>query len=101
MSTIYSPLLLITATIESREAHRVLWNRRHGEADDDDVQEWEQAAEVVNFEVDDPWKELVAQTRPNLNTDPCTLEVTALREQVAALTQSVNLLLQEKNNGSA
>ena len=100
MSIIYAPLLVVTATLESREAHRVRWNRRHGEADDDDVQEWERAAEGIDFEVDDTWKELVAQTCPDLQTDICTREVRALQKQVAALTESVNKLLTQEKNGS-
>lgn len=96
MSVIYTPFLLVTATIETRDAHRVLWNRRHGEADDDDVQEWENSAQGVDFEADDTWKEIVSQSQPNVHTDPCILEVRALKKQVAALAESVRLLT-EKN----
>lgn len=96
MGALYSPLLLVTAWIETREAHRVLWNRHRGEADDDDLQEWERIAEGVDFEVDDTWRQSVAETQPNVRTDGCTLEVRELRKQVMALTETVKLLMQEK-----
>ncbi|EDN03271.1 conserved hypothetical protein [Histoplasma mississippiense (nom. inval.)] len=48
MGIIYSPLLLITALIETLNARRIRLNRRLGEEDDDILQEWEEAAQ--NFQ---------------------------------------------------
>lgn len=97
MGAIYSPLLFITAWRETRDAQRVLWNRRRGEADDDDLQEWERMAEGVDFEVDAAWREAVAQSQPNVWTDPCILEVRELKAQVHALTETVKSLTHEGN----
>ena len=41
MGVIYSPLLLVTAAFETRQAHVVKTNRRRGEADDDTHEEWD------------------------------------------------------------
>lgn len=95
MGIIYSPLLIITATLEVRDARRIKWNRRRGEEEDDDVQEWEHVAEEVNFEADEIWKERVEETKPNVYSDVCTLEVRQLQEQVAELTSLVKLMAEK------
>ncbi|RJE21452.1 Potassium ion channel Yvc1 [Aspergillus sclerotialis] len=92
MGIIYSPLLLITASLEVLNARRIRWNRRRGEAEDDNVQEWEHVAEEVNFDVDDSWKQSVEETKPNAYVDVSTLEVRQLKEQVAELTSLVRSL---------
>lgn len=96
MGIIYSPLLLIVAYVESREARRIRWNRRRGEEDDDDVQEWEHVAEEVDFDLDDTWLQSVRETTPNVKVDTYSLEITQLREQVKELTEMVKLLTKEK-----
>jgi hypothetical protein len=98
MGVLYSPLLVLTAWIETRQANRIRWNRRHGEEDDDCEQEWEHVAEDVSFDLDDTWKEEVKQTTPDIRVDNCTLEVRQLKEQVAALTELVKRLA-EKTEG--
>ncbi|KAJ5684005.1 uncharacterized protein N7477_000350 [Penicillium maclennaniae] len=92
MCIIYSPLLVITAWIEAREAEAIKWNRRHGEEDENDTQEWEHVAEEVDFDLDDNWKEEVKQNTPNIKADPCTAEIRELRDQVAVLTELVKKL---------
>jgi hypothetical protein len=92
MCAIYSPLLVITAWVETRRARQIQWNRRHGEEDDDNSQEWEHVAEEVDFDLDDNWKEEVKQSTPDIKVDSCTLEVRELREQVAMLTEMVKRL---------
>lgn len=89
MGILYSPLLVLTAWIETRQATRIRWNRRHGEEDDDCEQEWEHVAQDVDFDLDDSWKEVVKQSTPDIKVDSCTLEVRQLKEQVAALTELV------------
>ncbi|KAE8367663.1 hypothetical protein BDV27DRAFT_142562 [Aspergillus caelatus] len=96
MGIIYSPILLVTASLEVREARRIRWNRRRGEEDDDDVQEWEHAAEEVDFAIDDSWKQTVQDTTPNIAMDSCTLEIVQLKEQIRELTEMVRLLTEEK-----
>lgn len=97
MAIIYSPLLLIVASLETREARRIRWNRRRGEEDDDDVQEWEHVAEEVDFDIDDTWRQTVRESTPNVNTDTCTVEIIKLQEQVRELTEAVRLLTSERN----
>jgi hypothetical protein len=96
MGIIYSPILLVTATLEVRDARRIRWNRRRGEEDDDEIQEWEHAAEEVGFEVDDTWKQTVQDTTPNVTLDSCSWELIQLREQIHALTETVRALAEEK-----
>lgn len=98
MAVIYSPLLLIVASLETREARRIRWNRRRGEEDDDDVQEWEHVAEEVDFEIDDTWRQTVRESTPNVNTDTCTVEIIKLQQQVKELTETVRLLTNERKN---
>jgi hypothetical protein len=96
MGIIYSPLLVITAWIETRQADAIKWNRRHGEEDENDTQEWEHVAEEVDFDLDDNWKEEVKQNTPDIRVDPCTVEVRELKEQVAVLTELVKKLSEKK-----
>ncbi|KAE8356559.1 hypothetical protein BDV28DRAFT_94847 [Aspergillus coremiiformis] len=96
MGIIYSPMLLVTALLEVRDARRIRWNRRRGEEDDDYVQEWEHAAEEVDFVVDDSWKQTVQDTTPNMTMDRCTLEIIELKEQIRVLTETVRVLADDK-----
>jgi hypothetical protein len=95
MGVIYSPLLVFTAWIESREAYRIQWNRRHGEDDDDCAQEWEHVAHEVDFDLDDTWKEQVSHSTPDIKVDNCTFEIRELKEQIRILTKMVEGLTQE------
>ncbi|GES61833.1 potassium ion channel Yvc1 [Aspergillus terreus] len=96
MGVLYSPLLLVTAALEVREARRIRWNRRRGEEDDDDVQEWEHIAEEVDFEVDDSWRQAVQETTPDIKANSATQEIIKLRAQIDSLTGMVRLLTDEK-----
>ncbi|KAJ6166982.1 hypothetical protein N7470_002429 [Penicillium chermesinum] len=97
MVVIYSPLLLLTAWVETREAEQIRWNRRHGEDDEGDRQEWEYVADEVNFDLDDTWKEEVQQSTPDIKIDSTALQVRQLQEQVAILTEAVKHLTQGKD----
>lgn len=99
MGVIYSPLLVVTAWVETRQAERIRWNRRHGEDDDDNTQEWEHVAEDVDFDLDDSWKEEVKQSTPNIKVDNCTVEIRELRDQVVELTGMVKRLSEGKADG--
>jgi hypothetical protein len=94
MGIIYSPLLLITAFLETRAAHQVVHNRHHGEADDDTVQEWEEfEAEERERDFDgNNWKGRVESAKPNIEDDLAVVEVRALREEVEALKEMVGNL---------
>ncbi|KAL8687935.1 MAG: hypothetical protein Q9218_006023 [Villophora microphyllina] len=88
MGIIYSPLLLITAYIETRQAQRVKGNRRRGEEDEDTVEEWEQMNDDLDFEAEG-WTKKVEATRPNVDTDAAVLEIRDLKEQIADLKRLV------------
>lgn len=88
MGVIYSPLLLITAFIETRQAQRVKRNRRRGEEDEDVVEEWEQMNDDLDFEAEG-WTKKVEATRPNVDTDAAVLEIRELKEQIAELKRLV------------
>ena len=102
MGTIYSPLLLITAYIETRQAHGVIANRQRGEADDDTVEEWEHldmGAEPQDFEADG-WAKTVESTKPNVETDTAVLEIRLLKEKLEKVMGLVEKISQDKTNGS-
>lgn len=88
MGVIYFPLLLITAHLETRQAHEVRCNRKRGEQDDDTVEEWEQMQGDVDFEAEG-WAKKVKQTKPNVETDAAVLEVRELKEKVGELMKLV------------
>jgi hypothetical protein len=96
MGVIYSPLLLVAAWVETRQAHRIQWNRRHGEEDDDCTEEWEHVAVEVNFDLDDTWKQQVVESTPDIKVDNCTYELKELKEQVKILTEMVKQLTEER-----
>jgi hypothetical protein len=100
MYILYSPLLLVTAYLETRDARWIRWNRRHGEADDTVLQEWEDLANEVGFngfnsETDD-WAKIVQKTKPNVDVSATRLEIRELKEQVKLLTEAVNALTEER-----
>jgi len=84
MGVIYSPLLLITSFLETKQAHVVKYNRRRGEDDDDTVEEWEQLTADCDFEADG-WSKKVEDSKPNVETDAAILEVRKLRKEVGEL----------------
>jgi hypothetical protein len=88
MGVIYSPLLLITAFLETKQAHVVRSNRRRGEEDDDTVEEWEQLSGEYDFEADG-WSKKVEDARPNVEADGAVLEVKKLRTEVRELRELI------------
>jgi hypothetical protein len=92
MAVIYSPLLLVTAALETRAAHRVRSNARRGADDDDVIEEWEQLECDVDFEADG-WAKKVEGTRPNVEMDTATKEVLELRREVKELKAMVEVLV--------
>ena len=92
MGFLYSPLLVVTAWFESREARKVRRNRRQGEEDDDETEEWEQLGidgeEVVDFE-GEGWAKRVEISKPNVQTDAAVLEARECKEQISELKQEI------------
>ena len=91
MAIVYSPLLLITAYIETKQAHRVQHNRRIGEQDKDTVEEWEQMVDGLDMEAEG-WSKKVESTRPNVKTDAAVLEIRELKTKVEELRGLVERL---------
>ena len=96
MGTIYSPLLLLTAYLEAKEAKLVRWNQRHGEQDDDTTEEWEQMSGEVDFEAEG-WTKIVEGSRPNVETDAAVLEIRELKARVEDLRKVVVELVRERD----
>ena len=91
MGFLYSPLLLITAWLETKQAHSVKRNRRHGESDEDTTEEWEQIATEMDFE-SEGWAKKVEGTKPNVETDAAVLEIREVLQKIEALTREVEAL---------
>lgn len=102
MGVIYSPLLLLTSFVETREARQIRWNRRRGEADDTIHQEWEELAAEVDFDItgSDEWGAIVHETKPNVELPAAVLEIRELMEQVRTLTEMVRLLTEERQRST-
>lgn len=101
MLVIYSPLLLFVAGVESFFARKIQLNRRLGEEDDDELQEWEVMAEDVDYNTsgDMEWKQSVQKTRNFIEADETLAEVKDLKKQVAELSATVTALVNPGNNG--
>lgn len=98
MSVIYSPLLVVTAWIETKEARHVNYNRRRGEEDEDTTHEWEQVLHECDFEADG-WDKKVQATKPNVEYDTAVLEVRKLQQQVEEM-KTLLYKLTERNWGA-
>lgn len=95
MSIIYSPLLFIAAFWEYRSAKKVKYNRRHGEEDDDIVEEWENSEVQVDFE-SEGWDKKCALVTPNTELEPAVVLVKELQGEVKELKELVVKLLEGK-----
>lgn len=96
MGVIYSPLLVVTAFFEQREAWVVRDNRRRGEDDEDVVHEWEEVLNDCDFEADG-WDKKVQSSKPNVEFDTAVLEVRELRKEVGELKQLLQALVEGKD----
>jgi hypothetical protein len=97
MFVLYSPLLVITAFIETKEAKHVNYNRRRGEEDEDTTHEWEQVLHECDFEADG-WDKKVQATKPNVEFDTTFLEVRKLAQQVEEMKKLLLQLADEKKS---
>lgn len=98
MGILYSPLLLITAYLESKQAEVVKLNRRRGEQDEDTTEEWEQMQPEVDFE-GEGWSKKVDSTKPNVETEAAVLEVRELKKQVDDLKGLIEGIRGTANGG--
>lgn len=99
MGIIYSPLLLITAYIETKQAHVVERNRRNQEEDDNTTEEWELMQADLDLE-SEGWTKRVEMTKPNVETDAAVLEVRELKEQVLQLKKLIEGWRDKPNGGA-
>lgn len=99
MGIIYSPILVVTAFFETRDARRIRSNRRRGEEDDDHTQEWEHVAEGVDFDLDDSWKQTVQDTTPNVLVDSTSSEIAQLKKQISDLTDTIRNFAETSGQG--
>jgi hypothetical protein len=97
MFVLYSPLLVVTAFIETKEAKHVNYNRRRGEEDEDTTHEWEQVLNECDFEADG-WDKKVQATKPNVEFDTAVLEVRKLAQQVGEMKELLLKLTDEKKS---
>lgn len=97
MAVLYSPLLIVTAFLEQREARVVRYNRKRGEADEDVTHEWEQVLHECDFEADG-WDKKVQNSKPNVEFDTAVLEVKKLQGEVRELKELLVRLV-EKSEG--
>jgi hypothetical protein len=91
MGIIYSPVLLVTAFMETRTAHKVRFNRSRNETDDDTIEEWEQLSDEMDFE-STGWQKRVEDTKPNVIVDGTLLEVQEMRKEIKGLMEMVERL---------
>jgi hypothetical protein len=91
MAAIYSPLLLVTAALETRVAHKVQYNRNRGEVDEDTIEEWEQLDGEFDFE-GDGWAKKCEETKPNVEVDGTLVEVKELRKEIEELKEMLRSL---------
>jgi hypothetical protein len=95
MFALYSPLLVITAALETRTAYAVRWNRSRRVDDDDVVEEWEQLDADCDFE-NDGWAKKVEATKPNVEVHGVIVETRKLKDEIAELRTLVEELLQRE-----
>lgn len=100
MGIVYSPLLLVTAFLEVRTAHKVRFNRNRNETDDDTIEEWEQLADQMDYE-STGWQKRVEDTKPDVVVDGHMLELRALRKEMKELMELVERLQGQQGGGSA
>jgi hypothetical protein len=98
MGVIYSPLLVLTAAFETRQAHVVRSNKRRGVEDEDECEEWEQLLDQCNFEADG-WDKKVEETKPNVEQSAIT-ECKELRKEIAELKTMLEKALKEDGTTS-
>lgn len=93
MGLIYSPLLLITAAIETLQAHKVKDNRKRGEDDDDTIEEWEELSGEIDLE-SEGWAKKCEEIAPEIGVEQAVVEVRQLRREITELREMVSSMIQ-------
>ncbi|KAL6247432.1 Calcium channel yvc1 [Rhinocladiella similis] len=91
MGIVYSPLLLVTAALEARDAKTVRDNRKRGEEDDDTIEEWEEMEGELDFE-SEGWAKKVESSKPIVDVDADVVEIRELKEQIKELREMVRAM---------
>jgi len=91
MAVVYSPLLVIVAFYEARQAKEVRFNRKRGEEDDDTIEEWEQLDGQIDFE-SEGWTKKVQDSKPVVEVDTDVVEIRELKSQVAELRDMIRAI---------
>ncbi|KAF1992465.1 hypothetical protein K402DRAFT_449808 [Aulographum hederae CBS 113979] len=102
MGAIYSPVLLVTAFLEQREARHVKFNRGRSEADDDTIEEWEQLGEEEGGDervCGKEWLERCESTKPNVEVEGAVVEIRQLRGEMEELRKLILGLKEDRANG--
>ena len=99
MGVIYSPLLCITALLETRTARKVRWNRSRSEDDDDTIEEWEQLEGELDVE-GTGWSKRVEETAPNVVSDAALMELGHLKEQIKELKEMIQGMTPQPGDAS-
>jgi hypothetical protein len=94
MGVIYSPLLVLTAAYEAREARKVRFNRMRGEEDDDTVEEWEQMQDEQDIGREE-WEKKVQSSKPDVEVDVDVVEIRELKQQVKELKEMIQGLAKQ------
>jgi hypothetical protein len=100
MGIVYSPVLLLTALLETRTARMVKFNRSRNESDDDTIEEWEQLEAEMDVE-GNGWAKRVEESSPNVVVDGTLVEVKKLMEEVKELKRFVREMTPAPESGSS
>ena len=102
MGIIYSPMLVVTAWLETRTARQVIRNRERGDSDDDRIEEWESILVEGSLDLEaEGWTKKVESTRPNVETDAAVLEIRELKGMLGELRRVVDAMEKGGGNGTA
>ncbi|EPS45323.1 hypothetical protein H072_668 [Dactylellina haptotyla CBS 200.50] len=88
LSICYLPLLFISASIDVRYARKIVHNRAHNQADDDEREEWEELDSRADFE-NSEWKEKVKNVVPNVEEDVSTQEIKRVGRELKDLMDKI------------
>jgi hypothetical protein len=98
MGLVYSPLLCLTALLETRTARKVRFNRGRGESDEDTTEEWEQLEGELDVE-GSGWGKRVEESSPDVVVDGTLKAVKELKEEVKELKELILELKSARENG--
>lgn len=91
MSICYLPFMLIIANIDNRTAAEVAANRKMGQLDDDEVEEWELYEEALT-----EWTRVLkdSQIRKGVESDPSVDAVEKLRKEFSETISQLQMKIE-------